>query len=86
MTLTVWNEFPFRVEFSFLVVHILCNHWYVRGIVIWSILAVIPGEEKKWFTVYVINPKPQTCWSAVTCQVANWNLDRMLQAHLMMAE
>jgi hypothetical protein len=45
MTLTVWNEFPFRVEFSFLMVHILCNHWYVRGIVIWSILAVIPGEE-----------------------------------------
>ena len=47
VTLPIWNIFSLGVEFSFLLVHILCNNWYVRGIVIWTILAVIPEADKK---------------------------------------
>ena len=47
MSLSIWNIFALGVEFSFLLVHFLCNNWYVRGIVIWPILAVIPVADNK---------------------------------------
>jgi hypothetical protein len=47
VTFSVWNIFALLVKFSFLLVHVLRNHWYVRGIVIWPILTMIPGSRAR---------------------------------------
>jgi hypothetical protein len=42
VALSIRNVFALRIKLSFHVVHVCCNHGYVRSVVIWSILTMIP--------------------------------------------